>query len=204
MANFQTIVARLSDSMARTTTALLMTICSVTALQGQLGCIEIEESLGLFTASPENGECPPTFHEESVIYFKVNKDAQNKLQTMRPDLWNFALTLPDGTHEHVEMHRFLAHTADFEIGHMTKDGVIIERYAPKLLTYRFGTAGFNGTLVLMENEIAGTVRHEGVQYEIGGLECDESTSELLVLFDIADAIIPPAFQCGVEEVERRI
>ena len=204
MANLLTLVARMSPSLTRTTIALFLIVCSVSSVQGQFGCIEMEEPLGLFTAAVTDGLCSPTFHEESVIYLTVNKDAKNKLQAVRPDLWNLAITLPDGTHEHVEMHRFLSHTDDFEIGHMTKDGVIIERYAPKLLTYRFGTAGFNGTLVIMENEIAGTVRHEGVQYEIGGLECEEPTRELLVLFDIADAINPPAFQCGVEEVERRI
>ncbi|MDG1381227.1 MAG: M12 family metallo-peptidase, partial [Flavobacteriales bacterium] len=96
------------------------------------------------------------------------------------------------------------HTVDFEIGHMTKDGVRTERYTPQLLTYRFGTAGFNGTLVIMEDEIAGTLRHKGVQYEIGGLECNQTATELHVIFDISDAINPPEFHCGMDEAEKNL
>ena len=166
MAITQSIASQLTHFMVRMGVTLFLTLCSMAALHSQQGCIEITEPLALFIAADDpDGLCSPTLHKESALFLTTNEIVKSKLQTTRPDLWTLAVSLPDGTHEWVEMHRFLAHTVDFEIGHMTKDGVRTERYTPQLLTYRFGTAGFNGTLVIMEDEIAGTLRHKGVQYE---------------------------------------
>jgi len=205
MAITQSIASQLTHFMVRMGGTLFLTLCSMAALHSQQGCIEITEPLALFIAADDHdGLCSPTLHKESALFLTTNEIVKSKLQTTRPDLWTLAVSLPDGTHEWVEMHRFLAHTVDFEIGHMTKDGVRTERYTPQLLTYRFGTAGFNGTLVIMEDEIAGTLRHKGVQYEIGGLECNQTATELHVLFDISDAINPPAFHCGMDEAEKNL
>ncbi len=185
-------------------TALIALFGDSVTLIAQTGCTEIEEPLALFTVSEDNVACYPTHQPHSTLVLTINKSVQRTIQTVLPDLWTLPLTLPDGTHEWVEMHRFLAHTDDFEIGHMTKDGLRTERYTPQLLTYRFATDGFNGTLVLMKDEIAGTVRHNGIQYELGGLECAQTPSAYYVLYAIADAIDPPAFNCGMEDIERRI
>ena len=172
------------------------------AIVAQLGCMNLEQPLSLFALSTDDGLCAPTIDRKSSVFFQVNETAQKTLQEIRPDVWTLPLNLPDGTHEWVEMQRFQAHTQNLEIGHMTETGLRVERYTPQLLTYRFASAGFHGTLVIMENEVAGTVRHEGVQYEIGGLECKGIDTGYSVLYAIADAINPPAFNCGVEEVER--
>ena len=170
----------------------------------QTGCVELEEPLGLLLPSFDDVDCRPTVQAESTVLLKLDDEAYRKIQNTRPDLWTLALTLPDGTHEWVEMHRFKVHNPDFEIGHMTSEGLKVERYAPQLLTYRLGTAGFHGTFVIMADEIAGTLRHDGIQYELGGLECDGSDTGYYALYTIADAINPPAFDCGMEDIERRL
>lgn len=182
----------------------LMQIFCIHASMAQTGCVEFEEPLGLFLPSSDDVDCRPTVLAESTLLLAIDPEVHRKIQNTRPDLWTLALTLPDGTHEWVEMHRFKVHKPDFEIGHMTSEGLKIERYSPQLLTYRFGTAGFHGTLVIMADEIAGTLRHAGIQYELGGLECDGSDTGYYALYAIADAITPPAFECGMEDIERRL
>lgn len=202
MPDFLTTIAKRGESSALLSSMIFFLVCIPSAVVAQSGCVEMEQPLSLFALAADDGLCSPTFDRNSSVFFQVNETAQRTLQELRPDVWTLPLNLPDGTHEWVEMHRFQAHTQDLEIGHMTETGLRVERYTPQLLTYRFTSAGFHGTLVIMEDEVAGTVRHGGVQYEIGGLECEGIDTGYSVLYAIADAVNPPAFNCGMEEVEQ--
>lgn len=191
----------------QTQTLLLTLVLSLLPwfqLLAQTGCVEWVEPTALFSVHDENLPCRPTHSMSNSLGLSVNEGILTAIQENRPDYWIWALTLPDGTHDWVEMQRFQAYSSDLEIGHMTQKGVRIERYTPTLLTYRLSTQGYHGTLVIMPNEIAGTIRHAGIQYELGGLECDKAATNWHVLYAIADAIDPPEFSCGMEEIEQEL
>jgi len=171
---------------------------------GQSGCVTWLEPAALFQVSSEEFSCYPTHRSESSAILEVDQVIASRLKTERPDYWELPFTLPSGHHEIVELQRFQAYTEDLEIGHMTSKGVRVERYTPRLLSYQFASAGYSGSLIVLDDEIVGAVRFEGIQYELGALECPESSTNALVLYATADAVNPPSFSCGVESVQENI
>lgn len=187
--------------------ALGLGMWNLALLQAQdgLGCVAWEQPVALFQVSPQPAPCTPTHRPESSLILDVRGDVLNRLRAERPDFWEWSITLPGGTHEVVELHRTRSYKDGFEIGHMTSKGVRVESYAPRLLSYRFGTAGYRGTLIVLDDQIVGTVLHEGIQYELGALDCPEpSPSPQWVLYATADAISIPEFSCGVEDTQEHV
>jgi len=168
------------------------------------GCVTWQAAAALFNVSDTSPSCIPTNRASSSVVLNAQPKVWQRLQEERPDFWELPLTLPDGTHEVLELHKVKAYTDDLEIGHMTESGVRAERYIPRLLSYRIGTAGFHGTVIFLDEQIVGAVRHAGVQYELGGLECDGAPTGQFVLYAISDAVNPPAFNCGVETVSEHV
>lgn len=170
----------------------------------QSGCVTWPDPAALFQVSNEDVSCYPTHRPASSVILQVNPFIASRLKAERPDYWELPLTLPGGHHEIVELQRFQAYKEDLEIGHMTSKGVRVERYTPRLLSYRFSSAGFTGSLIILDDEIVGTVRFEGIQYELGALECPDTQTNALVLYATADAVNPPSFSCGMETVQENI
>ena len=114
------------------------------------------------------------------------------------------MTFPGGAHTTVILHEFKAYRSDLEIGHMTKDGLRTELYTPRLLSYRIANEDIHGSIVFLDGQIAGAIRYQGVQYELGGLECDGRETGLFVLYATADALFTPAFECGLETLADQV
>jgi hypothetical protein len=164
-------------------------------------CVELDEPISLFSVSSSPAACSPTLKPESNIFLELNQEALDRIEANRPDVFEWPITFPSGEHLLLELHRFEVHSNDFEIGHMTQRGSRTERYQPKLLSYRFVTAGTRGTLVISNDEPYGVVRRDGVQYEIAALQCDEDAPVTYAMFNVADAVIETPFSCGMEELE---
>ena len=148
--------------------------------------------------------CLPTFRRDASVAFAADAEIMARLQDERPSYWELPLTFPGGAHERVVLHDFKAYREGLEIGHMTKDGLRVEAYTPQLLSYRIANEDIRGTIVIMGDEIAGAVRYQGVQYELGGLACEGRPTGLFVLYETADAIDAPAFECGVDALAETV
>ena len=155
------------------------------------GCVTWQTPAALFNVSDTEPSCIPTHRASSSVVLNAQASIWERLRAERPDFWELPMTLPDGTHDVLELHKTKAYTEDLVIGHMTATGLRTERYTPRLMSYKIGTAGFYGTLIFLDEQIVGTVRHAGIQYELGGLECDEKPTGQFVLYATSDAVSTP-------------
>lgn len=161
------------------------------------GCGAWYDPAALFQVAGE-APCLPTYQRESSVVFSVAFEVLNQLKSERPSYWELPFTFPGGAHKRLILHDFKAYRSDLEIGHMTKDGLRVEAYTPKLLSYRIANDDVRGSIVFMGDEIVGAIRYEGVQYELNGLACDGRPTEMVVAYATSDAINPPSFECGIE------
>ena len=185
-------------------TLLLATLPLFGSAQDAFGCASWYDPAAIFQVHQQAVPCVPTHDASSSIVFSVDKQVWNALQAERPAYWELPLTFPGGTHTTVILHEFRAYRSDLEIGHMTKDGLRTELYTPRLLSYRIANDDIHGSIVFMEGQIAGAIRYQGVQYELGGLECDGRGTDLFVLYATADALYTPAFECGLETLAEQV
>lgn len=165
--------------------------------QEATGCGAWYDPTALFQVE-QDAPCVPTHARESSVVFSIDPEVLIQLKNERPSYWELPFTFPGGAHTQLILHDFKAYRPDLEIGHMTKDGLRVEAYTPKLLSYRIANEDVRGTLVFMGDEIVGAIRYKGVQYELNGLECDGRATGLIVAYATSDAINPPAFECGLE------
>ena len=182
----------------------LLPITLLGQVGGTSGCNAWNEPTALFAVDQSPTSCLPTHRSESSVVFAVNATALGALKDERPDHWELPLTLPGGEHVRIELQKFRAYTDDFEIGRMTASGLKVERYNPKLLSYRITETDFFGTIIFTQDQIVGAIRHNGIQYELGALDCPEATGESLVLYEISDAIQTPEFSCGLETIDSHV
>ena len=168
------------------------------------GCASWYDPTALFQVHQQDAPCLPTHKAESSVVFDANQEVWSALEAERPAYWEVPLTFPGGAHKTVILHEFKAYLPDLEIGHMTADGVRTERYTPRLLSYRIANDDIHGSLVFLDGQVAGAIRYQGVQYELGGLECDRSETGLFVLYATADALVTPAFECGLETLAEQV
>lgn len=140
--------------------------------QSPAGCVSWYDPAAIFQVHQQEVPCLPTHQSASSIVFEVDSMVWSALNDERPVYWEVPLTFPGGAHKKVVLHAFQAYRSDLEIGHMTKDGLRTERYAPKFLSYRIANDDIHGTVVFLDGQVAGAIRYQDVQYELGGLECD--------------------------------
>ena len=172
--------------------------------QDSSGCEVWYNPAGLFEVSRENISCIPTHNTKSSMVLQTNDEVWSKLLNEHPEYWELPLTFPGGAHTTLILKEFKAYRSDVQIGHMTKDGLRTELYTPQLLSYRIANDNIRGSLIFMEGQIAGAIRYKGVQYELGGLECDGRKTGKFVLFATADALHKPAFECGLETLATHV
>lgn len=177
-------------------------ICMVTdSLTAQTNCVESESPIALFQVTEGANACIPTYHAKHSIFLAPQSEALEEVQTLRPDRFSWPVTLPDGHHMLLDLERFVVHTSDFEIGHMTQSGVQTERYDPTLLTYRLVGSEVSGTLAILKDYMMGTFRVDGTTYELAQLDCQELAIPTYALFAVTDAIINTPFTCGTADAE---
>jgi hypothetical protein len=172
--------------------------------QSSTGCASWYEPAAIFQVHQQKVSCLPTHQSASSIVFDADSSVWNALENERPVYWEVPLTFPGGAHKKVILHAFQAYQSDLEIGHMTKHGLRTERYTPRLLSYRIANDDIHGTVVFLDGQVAGAIRYQGVQYELGGLECDGRGTGLFVLYATADAVLKPTFECGLEALVEQV
>ena len=172
--------------------------------QSSTGCASWYEPAAIFQVHQQEVSCLPTHQSASSMVFDADSSVWNALETERPVYWEVPLTFPGGAHKKVILHAFQAYQSDLEIGHMTKHGLRTERYTPRLLSYRIANDDIHGTVVFLDGQVAGAIRYQGVQYELGGLECDGRGTGLFVLYATADAVLKPTFECGLEALVEQV
>lgn len=168
------------------------------------GCASWYNPTAVFHVHTKQVPCIPTREAASSVVLEAQRSKWNALRTERPAYWELPLTFPDGTHTTVILHEFKAYRSDLEIGHMNKDGLRTEMYTPRLLSYRIANDDIHGSIVFLDDHVAGAIRYQGVQYELGGLECEGQETGLYVLYATAEALFTPRFECGVETLAERI
>ena len=172
--------------------------------QSSDGCASWYDPAAIFQVHQQEVPCLPTHQSASSVVFEADSTVWSALEDERPVYWEVPLTFPGGAHKKVILHSFQAYRSDLEIGHMTKDGLRTERYTPRLLSYRIANDDIHGTVVFLDGQVAGAIRYKGVQYELGGLECDGRATGLFVLYATADALIKPTFECGLETLAEQV
>ena len=172
--------------------------------QAPTGCASWYDPTSLFQVHQPDATCLPTHKAESSVVFDADQTVWNALEAERPAYWELPLTFPGGAHTTIILHEFKAYRPDLEIGHMTANGVRTQRYTPRLLSYRIANDDIHGSLVFLDGQVAGAIRYQGVQYELGGLECNERETGLFVLYATADALFTPAFECGLETLAGQV
>lgn len=172
--------------------------------QSSTGCASWYEPAAIFQVHQQKVSCLPTHQSGSSMVFDADSSVWNALENERPVYWEVPLTFPGGAHKKVILHAFQAYQSDLEIGHMTKHGLRTERYTPRLLSYRIANDDIHGTVVFLDGQVAGAIRYQGVQYELGGLECDGRGTGLFVLYATADAVLKPTFECGLEALVEQV
>ena len=172
--------------------------------QSSTGCASWYEPAAIFQVHQQKVSCLPTHQSASSMVFDADSSVWNALENERPVYWEVPLTFPGGAHKKVILHAFQAYQSDLEIGHMTKHGLRTERYTPRLLSYRITNDDIHGTVVFLDGQVAGAIRYQGVQYELGGLECDGRGTGLFVLYATADAVLKPTFECGLEALVEQV
>ena len=172
--------------------------------QSSTGCASWYEPAAIFQVHQQKVSCLPTHQSASSMVFDADSSVWNALENERPVYWEVPLTFPGGAHKKVILHAFQAYQSDLEIGHMTKHGLRTERYTPRLLSYRIANDDIHGTVVFLDGQVAGAIRYQGVQYELGGLECDGRGTGLFVLYATADAVLKPTFECGLEALVEQV
>ena len=185
-------------------TLLLATLPLFGSAQDASGCASWYDPAAIFQVHQQAVPCVPTHDALSSIVLSADKQVWSALQAERPAYWELPLTFPGGAHTTIILHEFKAYRSDLEIGHMTKDGLRTQLYAPRLLSYRIANDDIHGTIVFMEGQIAGAIRYQGVQYELGGLECAGRETDLFVLYATADALYTPTFECGLETLAEQV
>ena len=172
--------------------------------QESSACSSWYEPTAIFQVHRQDAPCVPTHNAASSVVFSAKQSVWSALQAQRPAYWELPLTFPGGDHTTVILHEFKAYRSNLEVGHMTKDGLRTELYTPQLLSYRIANDDIHGSLVFLDGQVAGAIRYKGVQYELGGLECDDQETGLFVLYSTADALYTPAFECGLESLAEQV
>ena len=102
----------------------------------------------------------------------------------------------------LELELFLPFSENFRIGRTQGSGKFIEeKYLPQLLSYKIVSQGMRGTIVIMKDQVIGTLQYEGKQYDLSALRGGQDGKH--VLFLLSDSAHPLEFACGVDEFAPR-
>jgi len=180
--------------------AVTMLACSL-ILSGALSaqCTEAEGPIALFSRVELTDSAQPTRNIENQVGLKLNAEAFAQMRSKKFNEVTLALPFLSGKQLHIDLESFLPFSEEFRIGRTQSGGKFTEeRYIPQLLSYRIVSPGMRGTLIIMEDQVMGTLQWKGQQYDISSLESEEE--DLHVLFLLADVKKPMGFQCSSDEI----
>jgi len=157
--------------------------------------VQLFSQINLFTLSQEDYNNLTNSPENSISLF-VNDTYLSLIKENRPCQLGLNVPFLDGTELKLDLEIFDVFTSEFQIIRNTSQGVILENYNPKILSYRIKGEDLSGIFNFLENNIIATIKYNGKTYELKG-EKDGP----YVLFDVSDSVTSSSFECQTEDIE---
>ena len=113
----------------------------------------------------------------------------------------FELIIPFFNNESLKLklHLYNAYSSNFQLVRNTSNGIFTEDYSPKIRSYRIINENTSGIISFLQNNIIGTIKHNGKVYELKG-----EKDGLYVLFDIYDSTSSSYYECQTEDIDINI
>ena len=143
------------------------------------------ESYNNFTNSPDKS-----------ITLSVNDVYLNLIKENRPCDLNLNIPFLNGAELNLDLEIFDFFDSDFQVIRSTTQGIIIENYIPKILSYRIKGEEVSGIFSFLENNIIATIKYNNKVYELKG-----EKNGLYILFDTSDSSVSSFYECQTEDVE---
>ncbi len=144
-----------------------------------------QEDYNNLTNSPENS-----------ITLNVNETYLNLIKETRPCQIDLNLPFFNENILKLDLEIFDSFTSDFQIIRNTNEGIVLENYNPKILSYRIKGENVSGIFSFLENNIVATIKYNGKAYELKG-----EKNEPYILFDISDSVVSSFFECHTQDIE---
>lgn len=161
---------------------------------GAAQCEEWVEPAALFAPSSVPLTNPVTWKVDNAMGLALNASAFEAIRSAQPRTWRLPITLPGGAHRMLDLEAFRVTSEGFEVGLASKQGVRKAAYDVGIRPYRVRTQDCSGTLILMRDHVVGTLRIEGVTYEVG-----PTAGPGHVIFLLSDTRSDKTFSCGTTE-----
>jgi len=175
---------------------------STVVLEANAQCTRSELPLELFASIELEREEWPTSSKEMHVGLELNPEVFAQLRLRKYDALDLRLPFLNGKELLLELEMFLPFSENFSIGRTQESGKLIEeQYMPQLLSYRIVSAGMRGTIVIMKDQVIGTLQYQGKQYDLSALRGGEDGKH--VLFLLSDSAHPLEFECAVDEFAPR-
>ena len=122
--------------------------------------IQLFSQINLFTLSQENYNNLTNSPENSISLF-VNDTYLTLIKENRPCQLGLNIPFFDGTELKFDLEIFDVFTSEFQIIRNTPQGVVLENYNPKILSYRIKGEDLSGIFNFLENNIIATIKYNG-------------------------------------------
>ena len=156
---------------------------------------QIYSQINLFQLSlDENNNL--TNNPENSITLNVNEVYLNLIKETKPCELEITIPFLDGSNLKLNLESFDVFKSDFKLIRNTSQGIIIEEYNPKILSYRIKGENLSGVFNFLENNIIATIKYENKAYELKG-----EKNNAYVLFDISDSVVTDNYECHTEDVD---
>ncbi len=157
--------------------------------------IQVFSQINLFDVSQEDYN-NLTNSPENSITLSVNETYLSLIKETRPCQINLNIPFLDETILKLDLEIFDSFTSDFQIIRNTNEGIVLENYNPKILSYRIKGENVSGIFNFLENNIIATIKYNGKAYELKGKK-----DEPYILFDISDSVVSSFFECQTQDIE---
>ena len=165
-------------------------------------CTQAEAPIALFEAQALAADEIPTANAANHVGLGLVEEGFADIRQHKYNEWTLMLPFLGGKTLPIELESFVPFSDAFMIGRSQAAGKFAEQvYHPKLLSYRVVSQGIEGTIVVMEDFVMGTIQYRGRQYDLSAIRNGADGKH--VLFLLADAADPMEFECGVDEYEPR-
>ena len=187
---------RLKPSLLAMAGAMFLIWRSFTPAVAQCG--EWTEPAVLFSAENQGLVEPPTTKPENALGLRLSPEVFAELHADYPEKFQLPMTFPGGDHHMLDLEAMRFVTEDFEVGLMGDEGSKKADYEIGIKPYRVRTEGCSGSIILMRDYVIGTLRIDGITYEIG-----RSRGSGHVVFLLSDSKAENSFSCGTTEAHHR-
>lgn len=161
----------------------------------QAQCEEWDSPVVLFSVEPLESAAAPTLDATNSLGLRMDAEAFAAIHEVTPKRFLLPMTLPNGDHRMLELEAFRAVTDDFEVGLTTQKSSRKADYEVGIRPYRVRNEGCSGSLILMRDYVVGTLRIDGITYEIG-----KARGPGHVIFLVSDSRSEKTFTCGTSEI----